>query len=509
MTRRMILAAAVFAGLMLCAGGCRWDGEQTQEDVAPEPEAIVLHWMLFGESYQDSEQVFQAFNQELKQFFPDTTVEFEVISRRKYKEKWDQKMAANETVDLAWLGNDTINFTEEVKKGSLTALDYLLKRYGSVLRGEVSGDLWPLVQMEGNTYAIPIPGAQYRANLMLAADESLMRRYGDIDTIGAVNRQFQYSTRESYQAFEPFLATIMEKEDVGTGISCQSFARLADKGYEGIYGTDSPFVIKIFDDKPIVYNKYELDSYTAFYSAMSKWYQAGYIRRDVADVLDPLADDGRKGGSILFIDEYGDKKTAPDLRVPDYTAVWADLEGYRYINYAGCKNSLVIPKSAEYPQRAMELVNLLYSEEGKALYRLLTNGIEGTHYVRVDDSVIARMSDSVSGYRYTLSPYTAGNVFQNFELEAGQFELLNEYNKTAVRSVLTGFELDTRMIAIEMARVDLVAAAYRDKLSQGIAEDWESLYQEFLQKMNEAGAEKVRQEMQRQIDEFLQQEKIR
>lgn len=79
-------------------------------------EKIVLKWMIYGEKSKNSESVFSEFNKKLQEYYPDTTVEFDIVPYDIYKEKWDMKMATNEHLDLAWIGNDIFNYTEEVKK---------------------------------------------------------------------------------------------------------------------------------------------------------------------------------------------------------------------------------------------------------------------------------------------------------------------------------------------------------------------------------------------------------
>ena len=153
---------------------------------------------------------------------------------------------------------------------------------------------------------------------------------------------------------------------------------------------------------------------------------------------------------------------------------------------------------------AMQVISLLHSEEGQPLYRLLVNGIEKQQYIRIseDSNVIARMTDDDRNYRYGISPVNIGSIFQNYELSEGEFDQIREYNENALTSSLEGFELDTRMIAIEMERVALVVQKYEEPLCQGILPDWEETYREFLKEMRAAGSEKIIEEIQRQIDAF-------
>lgn len=467
-----------------------------------EPDTVTLKWMLYGEKHKETDRVFSLFNEALQKYLPGVFVEFEVVDKDDYKEKWEIKMATNERLDLAWFGNETLNYTEEVKKGSLMALDYLLKANGEKLQNRIPKELWERQRRDGNIYAIPIEGPLYRRSYVLVANKRLMERFGNIEEIIRVNQENRHTNLECFNVFEDFLRQAKENNAIGTGVSYESMCRLADKGYEGIYGADSPFVISVFDKNLTVSNKYELEAYRACFETMARWYQLGYIREDVMNLLDPDSEDGKRKGSILFLDEGEESHAGADIKQTEYEAVRGDLAGYHYISYDGCRNSLVIPKSALYPQQAMELVSLLHSEEGKELYRLLADGVEKQHYIVVDENTIARMSDNDHSYLYQMASTTIGSVFQNYETVPGEFEQIRKYNNEAIVSPLDGFNLDTRMIALEMAKVDLVVKQYKEELCRGTNEDWENLYEQFLNDMREAGSDKIIEEIQEQLDSF-------
>jgi putative aldouronate transport system substrate-binding protein len=431
-------------------------------------EEIIIKYMVLGERYKDSDSIFLEFNRHLKKYFPNTTVEFEVVPKENYKEKWDMKMATNDTLDLAWIGNDIFNYTEEVKKGSFTALDYLIETYGTDLKEVIPKKMWELQKNEGNTYSIPVPGILYRKSYAVVANKELMDRYGDIEKIGTINRSKQYTDKECYNSFEEFLQKAKENGAVGAGISYKTFSQIADKGYEGIYGSDSPFVIKIFDEKLTVYDKYETESWKLCFKTMDDWYKKGYIRKDIMDILNPLKGDGKLNGSVLFIDDYGQHSEVSSMVQTEYKAATEPLVDYKYISYGACRNSIVIPKSTEHPQRAMEIANFLMSDEGIELSRLLANGIKDN----------------------------------DNEISKSELKQINQYNQNALVSNLSGFELDTRMIILEMSKVDLVVDEYKERLIQGTTDDWDKVYEEFIIKMKKAGSDNVIQEMQKQIDKF-------
>ena len=503
-----IIAGTILAIMVIMIGCSRTENKNEKDNGVQTTtnKSVVLKWMVSGEKYPASDLVFKEFNKKLKEYFPNTSIEFDVVPESNYRDKWDMKMATNEAVDLAWIGSDYINFDDEVKKGSFMVLDYLLTSSGDHLATDIPDLLWNLERHDGNIYGVPVMGIQYEKQDAISANEYLMKRYGNMKEIGEVNRNSKYTTKECFDVFDGFLQKVHDAGDIGTGVSYLTFADLADKGYEGIYGIDSPFVIKIFDDDLQVYNKYELNSYQAYFSTMSDWYHKGYIRSDVDYVINPTEEDGKEGGSILYLTEYTDQGVSIKKSDPEYKAVSEKLQDYKYINAGACRNSIVIPKSAENPVRAMEVLNLLLSEDGKELYQLLVNGLKEEHYIILDNGLIARRRDNYNSLLYTLPNYSIGNVFNNYESQVDEFKTINRFNEEAIVSPLTGFDLDTRMIAVELEAIDIVVKKYKYELCQGTNDNWEVLYQEFINAMKEAGSDKVISEIQKQINEFKKKE---
>jgi len=493
----------VFVIVLLCCQSIACfavTGINESDDIS---EQIVIKWMVYGEEYQDSDLVFKEFNKQLSKYMDNTVVEFEVVSKDNYKTRWDMKMATDEAFDLAWIGNEYFNYSEEVKKGSFMALDYLLSTDGKRLLENIPHELWELQVRDGNTYAIPIEGLQYRKSMSIVTKKLYADAFEGFNQIRDTNLNNKYTDKACYMAFEPYLEYAKSIESIGTGVSYKDFANIADKGLEGIYGSESPFVIKIFDDEIRVYNKYKLDIYKDYFETMAQWYNLGYIRQDVSDVINPSSEDGKQGGSILFLDEFADYIEGDERIQTEYEATYISVEGYKYTTYDSCRNSIVIAKNSENPQKAMQLIDLLFAEEGQDLYKLLVNGIEKEHYILLKDGTIVRRRDNDGKLLYSLSKNTIGNTFQNFEVKQGQFDRMRQDNQNAITSKLFGFNLDTRMIVINLEKIDLVSAKYVDVLNQGSLENWQEVYDEFVLKMDEAGSDQVVEEIQRQIDLFI------
>jgi len=470
-----------------------------KEEGKEEKEKVTLRWMVYGQKFKSSDTVIAEFNDRIQKKFPNVTIEFEIVSIENYKEKWNLAMAANEPLDIVWIGNDIFNYSEEVKKGSFMALDYLLSTSGNQLMEEIPATMWDKQKRDGKIYGIPLEGTLFRKQYALVTTKRDLDSYGKADEIHKINIQSLYGDEEAYKSFEDYLKFLKEEQRMGTGVSCDTFSNLPAKGLEGIYGPNSPYVIKIFDSELKVYNKYRLDSYREYYEIVSRWYEEGYIREDVEEVLAPEKLNGTTTGNSVFLDETG---VALDAIATEYEKASIPLQDYSYIAYESGRNVLAIPRTTEHPQEAVEVIEYLNSKEGAELCKLLSNGTIGRHYVKKNNHTIDKVVDNNGKELYGLSPYVVANLFQNYERIQGEFEEIKKENEEAVVSPLTGFELDTRMIILEMEKVDLIVSEYVKHLEKGTYENWEEEYNEMLKKMEGVGDEKIINEIQKQLDVF-------
>ena len=127
---KRIIAATAAATMLL--SGC---GTQPVQDTGDEQ--VTLKWMFLGPGeQQDSQKVWDKFNEELAKYLPNTKVEFECVTSSDYAEKWKLASASNEDLDIVWHGW-MIPYTSEVKKGSYLELDDLIDEYAPDLKKEI------------------------------------------------------------------------------------------------------------------------------------------------------------------------------------------------------------------------------------------------------------------------------------------------------------------------------------------------------------------------------------
>ena len=98
-----------------------------------------------------------------------------------------------------------------------------------------------------------------------------------------------------------------------------------------------------------------------------------------------------------------------------------------------------------------------------------------------------------------------GNQFNGLLLENqedGVWEEPRQMNEDAVKSPMIGFVPNTDPIANELANITNVNSEYGARKGYG-TEDASVWWDEYIEKLNQAGEQKILDELQKQYDEFL------
>jgi len=155
----------------------------------------------------------------------------------------------------------------------------------------------------------------------------------------------------------------------------------------------------------------------------------------------------------------------------------------------------------------MMVLNLLHTD--KELLNLLDWGIEGVHYVKVpgNDNMI-KLPDGVDPSKRAYnhgSQWMFGNQFLSYlwENEApDKWEQFRKFNESAEPSLSLGFTFDPSNVKAELAVLNNIRDEFTAALETGSV-DPDEVLPKYIEKAKEAGAYKVLQEKQRQLDEFL------
>jgi putative aldouronate transport system substrate-binding protein len=502
MKMKKILSAVLAAMLiMACLTGC--GGTETGGDGNAK-----LKWILLGPGIQkDSDEVYAAFNEKLQEYMPGTTVEFEVLIGSEFQEKWNLMMATNETVDIAWSGY-AVDFTKQMQQGSYLALDELIAQYGQDMVAELPEWVFDLTKVEGKIYAVPCYQmmSAWPRGIFLTKENS--DKYFDRQAIIDKYEEWKKDDskgKEFYATIADGLEKMKQAGVIGNGISSTVGSFKNDPFFEAT--SVSGFSIDPDKDEIIVDCKWE--NTKLWYEIAADWYKKGYIRNDILSVQDQ-GSEPHKNGYIMWTHNYSDKTAeikSNDLGV-EIDVIPLGANDY-VIRNAMPSTMLTIPRTSKNPEKAMQLINLMNSEKGKELYNLLVWGIEGKHYTKISDTRIKTVyekTQATSDDAYGLFNWAVGNTKNSYEPHL-QMEGWADYqislDEKATPSKYIGFKPDTSMLSTEIAQTSAVATEYVNVLKYGAVDNWEELYDEYVKKYDAAGAEKIRAELQKQLDEWL------
>jgi putative aldouronate transport system substrate-binding protein len=147
--------------------------------------------------------------------------------------------------------------------------------------------------------------------------------------------------------------------------------------------------------------------------------------------------------------------------------------------------------------KAVEWLELVNTD--KVVYNLMCVGVENKHWKWKDQGkeVIEQINDS--GYNPT-TDWMFGNQFNAYyrdERQVGSWEETKKINDSAMPSPTLGFVMDREPVKNEIAAVAAILGEYTPFGKKGIpASDLPKV----VQQMKDAGADRVKDEMQKQID---------
>lgn len=164
-----------------------------------------------------------------------------------------------------------------------------------------------------------------------------------------------------------------------------------------------------------------------------------------------------------------------------------------------------IPTNAKNPEKAMEVLNLLFTDG--EFSNVLANGVEGEDYTITDaENGVIEFNGSAEkkytnmfgvwgdGAQWYISPPTTPDIYQQRE------DYLAE--TVAHTSKVYGYKFDASSVETEQSTVKNVIAKYLTQLEYGTV-DVDTVLPEFLNDLENAGMSTIIEENQRQLDEWL------
>ena len=505
--------------------------EAPEETAEPALEQKTIQLMITGAGKQaNSDKVWAAFNEQLQQYVPNTTVEFIDVSFDEYSEKFSQVLASGEGVDLAWTGW-LINKPQNIADGNLMPLDDLLAEYGQgivdilgenvveIHRNAADGKLYYLPSWQGLC-------GERRGWLVVTEIAELAGDTWIEDTEAALNK-WRNNYSEGTEAFQAvldqatkYLAAAKEAGKLGAGINTgRVFGWSMYNGTRSNPGVGGSEIGIPFEDNTFtVIDGVASEHYKLYAKTMADWYKEGYIRSDIMSV-DTSTLTTPKNGEIT--DTTYVFSCDPYLTEADQDAATADAGmDMTYLPVEenaslilGGDTSYAIPYCADEPERAMMVLNAIYSQPD--LYNTLIYGIEGEDYTMNADGTITTSYSGASPTAddsYGIQRWIIGsckNALINNGTDPNYYADLEALEETARVNPFLNFTFDRTNVEGICASILNVYYEYGPQLDNGVAGDnWEELYNNYMAARKDAGIEELVTEFQNQLNAYIEANNI-
>lgn len=502
----VLLLLTMVVGLFAGCGNS--GGSATYKDDAGEDVTLVM--ALPWAEQKDATKVVEEVNKKLEKLLPNTTLE--IMFESNMEEKWPLWMSTKKQIDIAHSGFVT-DIENEVSKKSYLELDGLVEEYGENIKTwqEKYWMSFDSCKVEGKLYAIP--NTQYYTKDTV--ELRIFNEAADIIDLKALTAEAWKSNKTSAKFWDILYSETLKAEKAGA--DCKSGCSLtlyeiAQRGYTFIGGENSNFCYDNTDNSGKIINFYETKEFEVFCDFMAKAAKNGWVSKDI---LTGQWTDHFHGGTTT---RYGADENGIRRGEKDVTLVLDNPENDVIVNKIGYNSThYSIPFTSQNPARAMKLLDLMNSAEGVEIVNLLAFGFEGTHYDITDkenDDIVAReyqgqgnASVSYGVPMWMLNNMMVDGLYNVAPHDHKEKEYAIDYYENHVPScdkhVLYGIYFDYTPIRADLNKIIKNNGEYAESIYCGIVTESDKLLKELTEKNKSAGYEKVRAELQKQVDEFL------
>ena len=521
MKRILALVLTVF---MLAAAFCGCGGSSGNGG------DVTLVWAAQFSKQDDYDMVMEKVNELLAEKLPNTKLEFMYDSSM--SSKWSLWMAGKKPIDIAHSGYCT-DLASEINKKSYVGLNDLIDKYAPTIKAESEKykSEYYTGMMDGEIYAIPCIQIHVNDEVYLSVPSDLYQ-YLDVAALQAAVKENPTTTEVFYQIIDSYIQKALPNVDSSKNAGLignveHIFRNFVKRGYEFVGGNNSLLCYKLEGSEKNVkiVNFYETEEYKLWIKYAAKWYEQGLISKDIL-----TGEDGLGSREALFeanienfrvADADGDGIITSEEGVAATTkeagykiSLTEDNQKYNGSAVVGSlKTYLSIPTTAKNPERAMQLLELLRTEEGFDILNTIVYGIEGTHYEKLSDTEIKAfdyLAQGSSTSKYGVPNWLCGNMFNMYvcfphtqkTYDAGK-QYFDEEKPNFTETAVFGLSFNNKPVENELSQISSANDEFMLQMIGGTSKSkYMDTYNTMMGKLKAAGIEKVITEYQTQADEF-------
>lgn len=478
----------MLSAVLVLAGCSNESSSGKQEDSGKgEPYEVSMAYITFTK-IDDLPLVQEEINKIAKEKI-NATIKLVPINGANYQQQTNLMLTGNEKLDLL-VTSSFFGYNTQAAKGQLVALDDLLKSNGKDILEVLPEHLLEGNKVNGEIFGIPSMrdwGSYYgyimRKDIVekYNIDLSQVKTFTDLDAVFKI-------VKENEPALTPIVNT-GQGSTVTTVLAGGKFDVLGDSLGAVSFNTEK------------MVNMFEEPEYVEAVELARKWFQAGYVLKDSATSQEAAANIVKAGKGFGYFSHMKPGFEVQEKGITGHEMVSVKLSDVYSYTDAATGFNLSIARNSQNPEKAMEVINLLYTD--KNVMNLLANGIEGKHYEVKPEGVIS-LPEGVTESNYVFGQWQIGNNFLTYPWEGNDpdyWEQMKQHNESAIFSPAFGFTFNPDPVKTEVAAAMNVLNQYRVGIETGTLDPGKSL-PEFNKKLKDAGLEKIIAEKQKQYNEW-------
>ncbi len=399
------------------------------------------------------------------------------------------------------------HYSVMMSNGMLMPITDLLKEYAPELLATVPEEFFVGTTKNGEIYAVPSycnkVGSMYwiARNSALEAAGIDIASVKDIDDLDAALHAIKENTE-----LIPLSGVSFSMNLTFPGFA---FGAGHDRAVWDTLGESTAVAAAVnCDDETLTaVSRYESDDFKKDIEYLKKWYEDGLLDKDTAtdSATGSAIMDKANAASEIYVGQFDIAQTRAEASGSSYVKLADSYLGTGSMQHF----TWAVPVSCDEPEAAVKFMNLVFTDE--KIVNLLNYGVEGVHYEKKDNGTIGfpkGITAENSGYYLGGLQALIGNGFLAYPWEGSdpnRAEIGRKEMEHAKYSPLMGFSLDTAALGdIYTALCPIANQEYGPALFCGSAPD--GYYEEFIQKMKDAGLDEYLAMVNEQIQTWLEEQ---
>lgn len=480
---------AFWAVALLVSFSAIFMNQYYREEKWKKKDENPLVYYTIGKEDEDIEAVNEALNRLLLDKY-DLEIEYHKLDWNIYGDKITDYLNLNEDIDIVFASSvQQGDYVGGAENGAWYPLDDFLKGKGKKLYEAIPEILWEGAKINGHIYGVPTSKELAAVNQWMYAKELVDKYRIDIDQI------------HTLEDLEPVLALLKQNEPDYTLLELNQYT-----GFFGVYGYEYlldyqiPLMLDVEDEDVQIVNILEIEQGRQILKTLRKYYLCGYINKDA-----PIREIQtlQKGEKVFLRQAQGGPYAEIEWSAQRGYEVLARMMTPVIVNTESLRGAyMCIPVSSDQPEKACRFLEALNTD--REVRNMMQYGIEGEHYQLDEKGRVEILKDTYAGVAYTQGNYFILNT--RTDQPEDIWEKYQEFNDSAVPSNILYFEPDLSGLEDEIAQVRKVSEKYYPALMTGSVnvEEYLPLY---CEELRTAGIEKIREELQNQLNRWKKNEK--